>query len=335
MAASDTRLTLYDFAKAKDPNGQPAMTIELMNQLQPILQDASAEPANAPYGNRTTLRRTLPSVGTAKLNKGVARSKSQTEQRQDVIGYFAGRSEVDARFKLVEGATMFASRRSDENNAFREALAQAVTNALFYGDTKTDESSFDGFAPRMAALNQGASLITPQVWSNGSVSGGDGCSLFVVDWGEQACKLIFPPNVESGGMAVRDLGEISVDDDDGNPFQAGVSTFDWFVGLAVKDPRHMARLANIDLSDALLDSPTQGRIFDKMEQIFGLMPEPGSAQRVIYCPLRLYAGFNKQARSVSNLALSMQEYLGKPTPHIWGYPIRRSDQLSITEGTVS
>jgi len=31
----------------------------------------------------------------------------------------------------------------------------------------------------------------------------------------------------------------------------------------------------------------------------------------------------------------MQEYFGKPTPHLWNYPLRRSDQLSITEGTVS
>ena len=334
MAASDNRMGFADFAKSKDPNGAQAQVIELMNQLQPVLEDAYAEPANAPYGNRTTLRRSLPAVGTAKLNKGVVRSKSTTDQRTDAIGYFAGRSEVDARFREIEGVAAYAKKRLDENAAFEEALAQAVTQAFFYGNIATDEASFDGLAPRMNALNQGTSLLDSQVWSMGTPGGGDTCSLFVCDWGERALKMGFPPNTVAG-LAMKDLGDISVNDDDGNPMQAGVSLYDWFVGVILKDPRHVARLANIDLSDALLDAPTQGKIFDKIEQIFSLMPNPGASQRVIYCPLRLYAGFLKQARTVSNLALSMGEYFGQPTPMMWNYPLRRSDQLSITEGTVS
>lgn len=330
----DNRLTLFDFAQSKTPDGMIASTIELLNQLSPVIEDAYAEPGNAPYGHRTTIRTSLPTVGTTKLNKGTPRSKSTKAAITDSFGIYSGRAEVDARHKDVEGVAAYAQMRADEDAAFREALAQRVTLDYFYGDTKTDEASFDGLAPRMASLNQGTSLIDPQVWSMGSVSGGDGCSMFVVDHGENACRLGFPPNTVAG-LQIKDLGDIPGQDDDGNSLQLGTKTYDWYVGLIVKDRRHMARLANIDLSDSLLDSPTQGKIFDKMEQIFSLMPEPGGAQRVIYCPLRLYAGFLKQARTVSNLALSMGEYLGKPAPMMWGYPLRRSDQLSITEGTVA
>lgn len=330
--ATDSRLTLLDYAKSKDPDGTQAQVIELMNEFSPVLQDAPAFPANAPYGNRTTLRRSLPAVGTAKINKGVTKSKSATDQRVDAIGFFSGRSEVDARIRKVEGDAAFAQKRRGEDMAFEEALAQLITNTVFYGDQKTDEASFDGLAPRMGAL---ATAITgSQVLSQGSVSGSDGCSLYVVDWGERAAHLIFPPNTVAG-LDVQDLGEIPVNDADSASFQAGVTVYEWFVGLAVKDPRHIARLANIDLSDAGVDSPTQGKLFDNLEKIMSKMPEPGMANRVIYCPLSLYAAFLKQARTVSNLALSMGEYLGKPTPMFWGYPLRRSDQLSITEATVS
>ena len=331
---ADDRLSLFDFAESKAPNGTIAQTIELLNQLSPVIEDAYAEPGNAPYGNRTTIRTSLPTVGTTKLNKGTPRSKSGKASITDAFGIYSGRAEIDARHKDVEGVAAYAQMRADENAAFREALAQRVTTDYFYGDTALDEASFDGLGPRMAALNQGASLIDPQVWSMGAVVGGDGCSMFVCDWGERALKLGFPPNTVSGLM-VKDLGDIPVSDDDGNSMQAGTTLYDWYVGLIVKDRRHMARLANIDLSDALLDAPTQGKIFDKMEQIFSLMPEPAGAMRVIYCPLRLYAGFLKQARTVSNLALSMGEHMGKPTPMMWGYPLRRSDRLSITEGTVA
>jgi hypothetical protein len=327
-------MTLLDFAKSKDPNGSQAQVYELMNQFNPCMQDAPAYPSNAPLGNRTTYRRSLPAVGTAKINKGVTRSKSTTDQRVDTIGYFAGRSEVDARIRKLEGDGAFVSKRKDEDSAFEEALSQLVCNTMFYGDVKTDEASFDGLAPRMGALNAGTDLTTSQVWSQGTVTGGDGASIYIVDWGERAAHLIYPPT-SIAGLDVQDKGELSVNDADGNPMQAYVSLYDWFVGLVVKDPRHIARLANIDISDAALDTPTQGKLIDILEKIMAHMPDPGAAQRVLYCPFKLYSSFNKQARSFSNQALQIRDYLGRPTPHFYEYPLRKVQQLSITEATVS
>jgi len=331
---ADTRMTLLDYAKSKDPNGAQAQVYELMAQFNPCMQDAPAYPSNAPLGNRTTYRRSLPAVGTAKINKGVTRSKSTTDQRVDTIGYFAGRSEVDARIRKLEGDSAFTSKRLDEDKSFEEALSQLVCNTMFYGNVATDEASFDGFAPRMNALNAGASFTAPQVFSQGTVSGSDGCSIYAIDWGERANHLIYPPE-SIAGLDVQDKGELSVNDADSNPFQAYVSLYDWFVGLCVKDPRHMGRLANIDVSDAQIDAPTQGRIIDSLEQIMSFMPDPGSAQRVLYCPFKLWSAFSKQARSQSNQALQIRDYLGRPTPHFWEYPLRKVQQLSITEATVS
>jgi hypothetical protein len=330
------RLTLTDFAKSKDPNGTQAQVFELMTQYNPPMQDAPAYPSNAPYGNRTTYRRTLPAVGTAKINKGVSRSKSQTDQRTDVIGYFAGRAEIDVRIRKLEGEAAYISKRGKEDRSFEEALAQLVCNTLFYGDTKLDEASFDGLSPRLSTLNEGSSLVDPQVWRQSLTvqPNGDGCSIFVVDWGQDGAHLIYPPNTIAG-LDVQDKPDQAVADDDGGSFQADVSLYDWFTGLAVEDMRHIARLCNIDVSDAALDAPTQGKLIDRLEQIMSYMPEPGGAQRVLYCPLKLYASFSKQARSFSNQALTIRDYLGRPTPHFWEYPLRRVEQLSITETNVA
>lgn len=332
----DNRLTLYDFAKSRNPDGTQADVYELMNQYNPPFQDGPAVPSNAPEGNRTTYRRSLPLVGTARINKGVVRSKSTTDQRTDVIGYFAGRSEVDVRIRKVQGEAAYIAKRRKEDRAFEEALAQLICNNFFYGDVKTDEASFDGLAPRMAALNQGSapSRVDPQVRSHGTVSGGDGASIYVVDWGEDATHWIYPPNTISG-LDVQDKPDQQVNDDDGNPFQADVSLYDQFVGVAVEDPRHIGRLANVDLSDAALDAPTQGKLFDSLEALLSFMPEPGPNQRVLYCPTALWAPFNKQARNGTNVMLSIREYLGRPTPHVYEWPLRKVDQLSITEPSIS
>jgi len=337
--ASDTRLTLLDFYKARDPDGSQAQAVELMNQFNPILRDAPALPTNAPLGNRTTFTRSLPSVGTAKINRGVTRSKSTTDQRIDALGYFAGRSEIDSRIRKMVGADAFNRRRMDEDNRFEEAFAQYVAQVSFYGNLASDEASFDGLGTRMGTLNPGTDLTASQVWSMGTVTGGDGTSLYIVDWGERTCFLGYPQNA-AGGLDVEDKGEQNVNDVDGNPMFAYVSVYDWFCGLVVKDPRRIARLANIDLSDALAGGATQGILIDKLEQIMARMPTPPRGdevvgRRVLYCATALWAAFTKQARSQSNQALSIQDYLGQPTPHFWGHPVVQCDQVSTTEPTVS
>ncbi len=167
-----------------------------------------------------------------------------------------------------------------------------------------------------------------------AVVGADGCSILVVDWGENAAKLIYSPNTVAG-LDVQDQPNRDVLDEDSAQFTADVSLYDWFVGLAVEDPRHIGRLANIDVSDAALAAPLQGKIIDSLEQIMSYMPDPGANQRVLYCPMKLYASFQKQARSFSNQALSIRDYLGKPTPHFWDFPLKRVEQMSVTEATVS
>lgn len=334
--ADMNRGTFADLAKMQNPDGTIAQVYELMEQYNPPMQDGVAFPSNAPFGHRTTFRRALPVVGTAQLNKGVIRSKSAIDQKTDVMGYFAGRSEIDERFIKTHGVAAFENFRRKEDRAFEEALAQLVCQTFLYGNIKTDEASFDGIQPRLETLNEGANRQSSQVWrlNSGIAPNGDGCSIYVVDWGEDAVHWIYPPNTTSG-LDYTDKGSISVNDTDGNPMFAYTSLYDWMCGVSVEDPRHLARLCNIDLSDAKLAAPTQGKIIDQLEEIMSFMPAPGPNRRVMYCPLKLWSAFNKQARSAANLALSIQDYLGEPTPHFWGYPLRRVEKQSVTESNVT
>jgi hypothetical protein len=328
------RATLLDIAKQTDPDGKPAMVIEILNQKNPILQDAPAYPSNAQMGNRVTLRSALPTVGFSKVNKGVVRSKGGTEQKIDTIGLIAGLSEVDSKLRKIVGDGAFNAARMNEDRGFIESMTQLVALTTLYGDEKTNAASFTGLAPRMGAT---ASAITgSQVWSMGSVSGGDGTSMYIVDWGRDSVHLIYPRDGAGvAGVDVQDKGELRVTDVDGNPMMAFVTAYDWLVGLTVKDPRHIARLANIDVSDANVASPSQGKLIPALIDVLANMPDPAGSRRVIYCARRLWAAFWKQAIDKANAALSMSDYLNQPTPHFLGYPIRTLDQISMAESTVS
>lgn len=335
---ADTRLTFMDFQKQLDPSGENLMVVaEVLNQVNAPIQDGPITPSNADLGHRVTLRTGMPVVSTGKIDKGIPRSKSATEQRVESMALFVGRSEIDVRQKLVWGEPKYNQKRASEDIVFAEAFSQYVAQQFLYGTITADEGTFDGIAMRMATLGQPVPG-TPgsQVWSMGTVTGGDGTSMFIVDWdADRGVHWIYPQESNSGGLNTSDHRDTPVNDVDGNQFFADVTEYMWSIGIAVEDPRRIARIPNIDISDANLDVPTQGTIINKLVDVLSYMPDVFNMQRVIYTPARLWAAFRKQALNKSNAALTMEMYLGMPVPHFDGIPMRRCDQISLSEGTVS
>lgn len=328
------RSTLLDIAKATDPNGMPAKVIELLHQKNPIVQDAPVFPSNAPMGNRITVRSSLPAVSKGRINRGTARTKSATRQLVDTIGIFEARSEIDRKIMKTHGASAYAAERDRQDRAFQEALVQEVANEILYGDESVDEAGFTGLKERLDSL---ATAITGSQVRAPSVApgGGDSTSMYIVDWGRDTVHLMYPEKGAGvAGLETRNLLDQPVLDDEGLPFQADVTLYEWFVGLTVKDPRHIARIANIDRSDANLASPTQGLLTDLLIDTLTAMPSAVGLSRVIYTHRDIEAAFWKQARNNASM-VTIREWLGMPMPHFNGVPIRTLDQMSGAEDTVS
>lgn len=339
------RKTLLDIMMGLDPNGNPALVMEQLARMWPMLIDAPAVASNAIMGNEVTVRTGLPTVSLVAHNEGIPTSKSSKTKRVDTIGFFGGRSEVDKKIAFTHGADRVKAEREKENEAFIESFGQTVMTYLLYGDENIDSRAFTGFAPRLGAL--ASSLSGSQVKSMPvAVSGGDGTSIYIVDWGARGAQLIYPKDGElsgsgggklaAAGLRIVDKGAIEVMDANNNPFDAYVTEYQWAVGLTVNDARHIARLANIDLSDANIASPTQGTLYDALSDLLVNMGDPSGMQRVMYCPRALYSAFMKQANNkVQNGGLTREEYLGKLVPHYQGYPIRFVDAIATNESTVS
>lgn len=338
------RVTLLDIYKAQDPDGARAQAAEVLEEQNPFMVDAPAYPTNAPAGNRVTLRSSLPSVSFTKINKGTPRSKSSYRQRVDTMGILAGRSEVDVKQKIVVGESKFQAHRAGEDDAFAESMSQTMAETLIYGDEAANEAAFTGLQPRLETLNDGSDLTTSRVISAGG-AGSDNSSIYVLDWHERYVHLIYPEE-SSSGLEVKDLGELPVNDADGYAFQAEVTSYTWATGVTVKDPRHIGRLANIDVSDladAGKESYAGPDLINLMIDLLSAMPNPGGAQRMIYASNVVWAALHKIALDKKNAALTMQNYMNRFKggdsvglfPHFWEYPIRRVDRISNTEDVVS
>lgn len=339
---TDSRLTFLDFQRQLDPTGTKLMPVaEVLNQVNAPLQDGPITKSNADLGHRVTIRTGLPVVSTGKVDKGIAKSKSTTEQRTESMAMFVGRSEIDRRNMDLYGVEKYKLKRASEDITFSEAFSQYVALQFLYGTIASDEATFDGIATRMPSLQApqpGASPQGAQVWSAGAVSGGDGTSVYIVDWNaDRGVHWIYPEESQTGGLQVRNHDNVPVNDADGNSFFADVSEYIWNIGIAVEDPRRIARLANVDDSDANLGAAnTQGYIVDKLVRILARMPSSDGFNRVMYAHSDILAAFELQIMNkTAPLFLTRAEYLGKPTLMFHGYPLRRIDQASLSEGTVS
>ena len=241
---SSTYLNLIDVHKANDP--AIGEVIEVLKQQNPVLDDAMAMECNDGTNHKHGIRTGLPTPAWGRLYQGIPQSKSTMQAVTDTTGFLEARSGVDVR--VLERAKNPAQLRLSEANSHLEAMNQEMASGLFYHDTATAPEKFKGLAARFGTLGGGGA--GNQIVDAGG-TGSDNSSIWFVTWGDHACHLLYPEGSKAGVQRA-DKGEQRVLDADNNPYYVKEETFTWHMGLAVKDWRYVARIANIDMSELAL-----------------------------------------------------------------------------------
>ena len=322
--------TLADLAKVTDPDGSISDVVEILNQTNEILLDMTWLEGNLTTGHRTTVRAGLPTPTWRKLYGGVQPTKSRAVQVTDNCGMLEDYAEVDKA--LVDMAGNPASFRLQEDRPHIEGLNQQVATTLFYGDESVNAERFTGFAPRFNSLSasNGENIIS------GGGSGSDNASIWLVCWSPQTCHGIIPKG-SSAGISQRDLGEVTIENVDGNNgrMQAYRSHYRWDVGLSVRDWRYVVRIANIDRSALTYNAASGAILNDLMHQAVTQLPA-SMGRCVWYMDRSILSMLQRQTSSaVSSSTLTMDNMGGTMQTSWGGYPIRRVDALKVNEATIS
>jgi hypothetical protein len=339
------KVTLLDWAKSLDPDGNTATVVELLNQTNEILMDMPFIEGNLPTGHRTTVRTGLPTAIWRQLYQGVPPSKSVRAQVEDAIGMLETRSEVDKDMANLNGNT--AAFRMSEAEAFVEGMNQTQATTLFYGNTSVNPERFMGFAPRFSTL-------TGATASNVITAGGSGSantSVWLVVWGDNTVTGIFPKGSKAG-IFHEDLGLIDAFDASNNRFRAYADHWQWKLGLTVRDWRYVVRICNIDTTDLTTQATTQANtaatlLIKLMIRAMSRIPFMGKGKAVFYANRTVREMLAIQALDKSGgsglMIKQAAEQFGTVAPgsanngelQFFGVPIRTVDQLLNTEATVS
>jgi len=320
-----------------------AQVIEILSQQNPILDDAMAVECNLGTMHRHMIRSGLPQVAWGMLYKGVPQSKGTMQQVDDTTGFLEARSEVDVR--LLELASDAARARLTESAPFLEAMNQEMARGLFYHDTATTPEKFKGLSARYNQYYDGASSHAPlnsasQVINAGG-TGSDNTSIWFVTWGDHATQLLYPKGTK-GGVEMKDRGEEKVLDADGNAYYVKAATFLWHLGLAVKDWRYNARIANIDVSDMLAGNVDLWALLRKAYYRLQSRRMNATSSRVaIYANRDVLEVLDAQSTKsltgdVGGFAHLTYQYVeGEQVRSYRGIPIRETDALLNTEAAVA
>lgn len=323
-------LTLADWAKRRDPKGKTDIIVEMLSQKNEILDDMLWREANSATGHKSTQRTGLPQAYWRKLNHGVPTSKSTTVQILDTTGMLEVYSEVDKALADLEGDT--SAFRLSESKAFLAGMSNQFAGTLIYGDTEKHPERFNGLAPRFNDLSaaSGRQIID---------AGGTGLtntSMWFVTWGESTAFGIFPKGSKAG-ITQTDKGQQTVNDADGNRFEAYLSHFKWDCGLTVRDWRYISRIANIDTTKL----PTAGQagyngpdLINMMIDAYDRVEDWNSGKGAIYASRQVKTALTKLAQSKANVNLTIENFAGKPITMFYGIPIKRVDAILNTEAQV-
>jgi hypothetical protein len=334
---SATNLTLLDFAKRIDPDGRIPVIAELLSQTNEILTDCVFKEGNLPTGERVVIRTGLPSVYWRALNQPIPSSKSTTAQVDEGCAILEARSEVDKDLAMLNGNT--AQFRLSEDSAFLEAMNQAMSSTMFYGNPSLNPKEFLGLAPRYGDLSG------PENAENILDAGGtstDNTSVWLVVWGDRTVYCPFPKGSKAG-LLHEDLGEQTVFSSAG-AMQALATRYQWKNGLVVKDWRYCVRIANVDVSDLIATTGTQAitaatQLVKMMSRALDRVPNLSMGRACFYMNRTAFSGLKLMALDKGISTLAIQPALSQfGTSASWmtfeGVPIRKCDAIVNAEARV-
>lgn len=324
----NTLPSIIDVAKRLDPDGNIDMIAELLAEINEIIEDVPVLEGNLPTGHRETVRTGLPEVYWRKFNGGVPISKSKTQQVTNTIGMLESRSHVDTDLANLNGNS--AEWRFSEDKAFLEAMSQEMAESIFYGNELTDPTKFTGLAPRFSDLSaENGNNIIDAGGTTGQLT-----SIWLICWDTDTVNMRYPKQQPGTSfLSARDLGEDSVQDEDGNYFQALRMLYKWHCGLNLKDWRYVVRIANIPVDTLAEDGSTAdlwNHLITAMHKLFSMK----KGKCCFYMNRTVMQYLDLQSFNKENVQLTQQEVNGEMITMFRSIKFRLCDALLNTESRV-
>lgn len=330
-AITATNPTLLDLARATDPNGQIAVTAEVLNLTNEVLADMTYVEGNLTTGHRSVIRSGIPAPTWRAMYGGVQPNKSTRATVTDSCGMLEAYAEVDKALADLSGNA--AAFRMSEDKAHIEGINQALATTIFYGSEVTTPDSFTGLAPR---FNLSTAANGENVIKGGGVSTPN-ASIWLVVWSPETVHGIVPRGSKAG-MQITDKGAITIENADGagGRMEAYRTHYRLDCGLVVKDWRFVVRICNIDKALLSVSLSTGANLPDLCYQALEQIPNLSMGRPAFYMSRSVRSMLRRQmSAGTKGSTLEITNVGGQMVESFQGVPLRRVDALQADEALVT
>jgi hypothetical protein len=321
-------MTLLDLRSTlKTEEGGIADIAEVLVEENEALTDIPWAAGNQLTGDIHYKRTAMPTSEVRKINQGIDASVSKKEAHTDTCMQIASMSAVDMdELALSPNPTGLLETEARPHIA---TLGQDVVRTMFYGN---DASGVIGFAPRYSKLSGDKK---DQIINFGG-TGNTLTSIFIVKWDGREVTGIYPKNAPAGLQKKIKVDEM-VEDQNGKKFFAHITYFSQFFGLKIRDPRYVARVCNISMTDLIADETARQKLFELLITAKNRIFHVTQGRVVMYVSPELFTMLEIAAFQKTNTIVGYKEGLTQDTRLLTfsGIPIRRNDFQSISEKEVA
>ena len=328
-----TYYNLSDFRSITLPNGTVAAVAEMLNKMKPILDNLPWRQCNTQDKHSVALRTNLPTATTIQAGGGVPLDKSNYTHVTEVTAAVGVGHQVHR--DVLEASGNPEAQRALAARGAIESIASKVESLMIGGDVTADPLSFNGLKTRLSSTSgELADRVIKGVNSDADVN----TSIYFVVGGEGLTYGLHPAQFPMGLMA--DLGKTAypVTNSAGRVSYVYTDTWKWHCGLAIEDPRSVARICNINttkLASGTGDDDLFALMLDGYHAVKKVLGRPGSKPMILVNPT-VCKYLEKQARAnVTFNDLSVESRDGMPVTTYRGIPILESDYILNTEALVS
>lgn len=323
-------VTLKEWADRFGANGQKPyqQIIEQQSKTNKILQVMPFHECNDGQRDKATIRAELPEVAWRMINRGTKPVKTQVKQASFTCGELEGFADIDE--KLLKINNNSNEWRLSENAGIQESMNQKMAKTFFYGDENVNPAGFTGLSAYFYSIANQDDIYADQIIDCGG-TGNSLTSLWMVGFGPLSCYGIFPKGTHAG-FTYEDMGRVELKDATGGIFYGYRSKYNWAAGLAVRDPRFIVRLANIDVTK--LTANDADAFIKNMIKGYNQIENPDAVRLSIFCNRKVQTYLDIMAAKKTNVRLGIDEFAGKKITHFYGVPILRCDAIAEDESQI-
>ena len=312
--------TLIDVLNLYAPNQSQLSVAEILMKECPVIKDMVWQEANDVTQHVDAYRKSLPKSTREKFNQGITGEFGEEEQVTFGIQKRGNMPSIDSRLIAI------ASNPAEFIRIKVAGMTQEVESDLFYGSQAANTCDYDGIAQYTNAID-GKRVID----AGGNEASENLTSAYVVAWDLAAGAYGIYPRGSKAGIQYEDKGKHLETLPDGSRIENNVYYVSVAMGLATRDVRAFARLANIDVGNIAANT------FDEAKMIMLLdnMPSSLRAKAKIYVPTKLKTAIQLRINDKANVNFTVDNAFGTPVMRFIDVPVVRAEMISVHEDHVA